>query len=227
APHFVCMDFLPHLGTPRIWTAGHHRLDAAKALALVFEYLAPACSQAKGILLALPPYLNETQRQTVVKLAEKARWKVLGTVSTPLVATLAGQMDQHPWSGLTFVLDADSHALSWSVIACGDGQARLLAVQSQPRLGIAAWMERLLDFVADRCVRQSRRDPRDSAPTEQALYDQLDAALDLCQSGQMADLIIQTAHWCQNLVWRPDDPASACAALAAQTLDEMRHLEEQ
>ncbi|HEY1860645.1 MAG TPA: FHA domain-containing protein, partial [Gemmataceae bacterium] len=64
-------------------------------------------------------------------------------------------------------------------------------------------------------------------PTEQALYDQLDPALDLCQSGQMADLVIQTANWCQNLVWRPEDPAAACAALAAQTLDEMRAMEEQ
>src|SRR5262249_15205476 len=44
--------------------------------------------------------------------------------------------------------------------------------------------------------------------------------------GQMADLIIQTAQWCQNLVWRPDDPAMACAALAAETLDEMRQLQE-
>jgi hypothetical protein len=88
-------------------------------------------------------------------------------------------------------------------------------------------MERLLDSVADRCVRQSRRDPRDSAPTEQALYDQLHSAVDLCQRGQMADLVIQTANWCQNLVWRPEDPAVACAALAAQALDEMRELEEQ
>src|SRR5437899_7916592 len=148
-------------------------------------------------------------------------------VALDVNATRVAQLEQQPWSGLTFVLDADNYALTWSAVNCGDEQARLLAVQTQARLGIAAWMDRLLDSVADRCVRQSRRDPRDSAPTEQALYDQLDAALDLCQSGRMADLIIQTAHWCQNLVWRPDDPAIACATLAAQTLDEMRRLQEQ
>jgi FHA domain len=76
-------------------------------------------------------------------------------------------------------------------------------------------------------VRQSRRDPRDSAAAEQDLYDQLDSALDLCASGQMADLVIQTPQWCQNLIWRPDDPAIACASLAAQGLDDMRLLEEQ
>jgi hypothetical protein len=226
-PHFVCLGFLPHLGTTRTWTAGRHRLDASKALGLVFDHLQPACSQAKGILLVLPAYLNETQRQAVLKLAEKARWKVLGTVAAPLAAILAGQTDRQPWSGLTFVLDADEHAMTWSAVTCVDGQARLLATQTQSRLSTTAWMERLLDSVADRCVRQSRRDPRDSAPTEQALYDQLDAALDLCQSRQMADLVIQTANWCQNLVWRPDDPATACAPLAAQALDEMRDLEEQ
>src|SRR5262249_25486930 len=75
------------------------------------------------------------------------------------------------------------------------------------------------------CVRQSRRDPRDSAAAEQDLYDQLDGALDLCAGGQMADLVIQTPNWCQNLIWRPEEPALSCAALSAQALDDMRLLE--
>jgi hypothetical protein len=195
-------------------------------MALVFDHLRPTCENVRGIVLVLPAYLGETQRQTVTRLAEKAKWRLLGTVSAPLAATLAAQTQQQPWSGLTYVLDADEHALTWSVVSCEDGQAHLVAGHTQPRLGVLAWKERLLDSVAERCVRQSRRDPRDSAPAEQMLWDQLDTAVDSCAAGQMADLIIQTAHWCQNLIWRPDDPATACSALAAQTLDEMRLLEE-
>jgi hypothetical protein len=226
APHLVCSAFLPYLGAPRTWAAGRHRLDAARALALVFDYLRPTCENVRRIVLVLPAYLGDTQRQTVTQLAEKARWPILGSVSAPLAATLAAQIQQQPWFGLTYVLDADEHAQTWSVVSCEDGHAHLVAVHTQLRLGVPAWKERLLDAVAERCVRQSRRDPRDSAPAEQMLWDQLDAAVDLCAAGQMADLIIQTAHWCQNLIWRPDDPAMACAALAAETLDEMRQLQE-
>src|SRR5262245_7419471 len=38
-PPFACQGFLPHLGTPRTWAAGRHRLDAGRALGLVFDCL--------------------------------------------------------------------------------------------------------------------------------------------------------------------------------------------
>ena len=57
-PHLTCADFLAHLGESREWVAGRHRLDAAKALALVFGQLAPACAGAQGVVLAIPAYLD-------------------------------------------------------------------------------------------------------------------------------------------------------------------------
>jgi hypothetical protein len=226
APHLAISSFLPFLGSPRTWTAGRHRFDAVQALGQVFEHLRPTIEPCRGVMLVVPTYLGEPQRQIVSKLADGMKWPLLGTVSASLAAVLAAQTQQQPWSGLTYVVDADEHALTWSVVSCDDGQARLLTVHTYPNLGTIAWNERLLDSVAERCVRQSRRDPRDSAPAEQMLWDQLDAAVDQCAAGQMADLIVQTSHWCQNLIWRPDDPAIACAPLAAQSLDEMRVLEE-
>ena len=47
-------------------------------------------------------------------------------------------------------------------------------------------------MVADRCIRQSRRDPRDSASAEQALYDQLEDALESAAKGKTVDLLSQT-----------------------------------
>src|SRR5947209_13589950 len=38
-PHLACLGFLSYLGENREWTAGRHRLDAGKALSLVFERL--------------------------------------------------------------------------------------------------------------------------------------------------------------------------------------------
>ena len=40
-PHLACLDFLACLGTDQQWSAGRHRLDATRALAIAFEHLRP------------------------------------------------------------------------------------------------------------------------------------------------------------------------------------------
>src|SRR5581483_3443688 len=108
-------------------------------------------------------------------VADRCRLPVLGSVSSALAAALAAYAEQ-TWSGLCLVVDADDHALTWS-LACVDGaHAAVVGVETVPRLGVRAWKDKLLEAVADRCVRRSRRDPRASAPAEQALYDQLEKA---------------------------------------------------
>jgi FHA domain len=223
APHLSCANFLPHLGDGRTWTVGRHRLDAGQAVALVLDRMRPACGHAQAVGLAVPAYLSREQVEAVSKLAERARLRVAGWVSAPLAVTLTAYAEQ-PWAGPTLVLDIDEYALTWAAVAVEFGQARVLEVQSLPHLGMRVWKGRLLDAVADRCVRQSRRDPRDSAPAEQMLYDQLDGALDACRRGQMAEVIVQMAQWGQNLILRPDELAAACAPLLRQTLAEMRAL---
>jgi hypothetical protein len=223
APHLACLDFLPHLGAPHEWSAGRHHLDAAQALSQVLDRLRPSCAAAQAVVLAVPCYLKEAQIELLVRLAEKARLPVCGWVAAPLAATLTAFAEQ-PWSGPALVLDADDHTLTWTALAVEFGQARVLESQSAPHLGLRAWKGRLLDAVADRCVRQSRRDPRDSAPAEQSLYDQLDTALDASRRGQIAELIVQMTHWGQNLLLRPDELAGICAPLVRQTLAELRAL---
>src|SRR5947209_17986477 len=56
-PHLACVDFLPWLGHGRTWSAGRHRLDATRALGLVFEHLARILARSEGAAVALPGYL--------------------------------------------------------------------------------------------------------------------------------------------------------------------------
>src|SRR5260221_727713 len=79
---------------------------------------------------------------------------------------------------LTMIVDADDHALSGALVQCEANQARLLGTTAQPRLNQRVWKDRILNALADRCVRTCRRDPRDSAAAEQTLYEQIDDALD-------------------------------------------------
>ena len=129
-----------------------------------------------GLVIAMPTYLSAEQVASLVKLAGKARLPVCGWVAAPLAVTLTAYAEQ-PWAGPALVVDADEHALTWAAVAVEFGQARVLDAQALPHLGMRLWKERLLNAVADRCVRQSRRDPRDSAAAEQSLYDQLDGVL--------------------------------------------------
>jgi hypothetical protein len=219
-PHLACIDFLGALGTDRQWTAGRHRVDAVRALSLVFDHLRTLLAGYSGVALTVPAYLGMQQLDLITSTAKRAKFPLLGLVPTPLAAALAAHAEQ-PWSGAALVADIDDHALTWSVVQIDGTHARLIAAEAWPLLGMRAWRERLLDTLADRCVRQSRRDPRDSGDAEQSLYEQIDPILDICRQGQMAEAAVQTTQWYQNLIVQPGELASACASLTRQAADAM------
>src|SRR5262249_1898458 len=138
-------------------------------------------------------------------------------------SALAAYAEQ-PWYGTAVVLDIDGHALTLAAVGASEGQAQLLATRVLPHLGLHAWKERLLGALADCCVRQSRRDPRDSPAAEQALYEQPDAVLEGWRQGRMVHLAVQMEQWYQNLVLDPEQPAGFCAALARAALAETHAL---
>jgi hypothetical protein len=222
-PHLTCSDFLAHLGEPREWTAGRHRLDAAKALTLVFELLQRSLGQAKGIVLAVPAYLTRAQVLLLPSLAEKAGLPLLGTVQTPLVSALAAYRLE-PWSGVALVLDIDDHAFTAGTVVANDHQLTTDAAQSWSHLNLRAWKGRLIDTVADRCIRQSRRDPRDTPAAEQALYERIDDALDACIQGKPVEFLMQTARWYQHLLMRPEEIAACCDRLVRQVLQAIQEM---
>jgi hypothetical protein len=219
-PHLACLDFLGFLGTDRQWTAGRHRIDAVRALSLVFDDLRALLTGYSGVALTVPAYLDQVQQEVITSTAKRAKLPILGRVPTPLAVALVAHAEQ-PWSGAALVADLDDHALSWSVIQIDGSHARLIAAQAWPILGMRVWRERLLDALADRCVRQSRRDPRDSGDAEQSLYEQIEPILDICRHGQMAEAAVQTTQWYQNLIVQPGELASACVSLIRQTVDAM------
>jgi hypothetical protein len=223
APHLACLDFLAHLGTPRQWHANRHRLDAEQALSLVLQHLRPACARSRGVVLALPAYLAPGQVSLLTAAAEQAGWPVLGTVTAPLAAALAAHAEQ-AWTGTALVIDVDDHALTLSTVQVGGDQLLVPDTRILPRFNLRAWKERLLAAVADRCIRQSRRDPRDSAATEQTLYDDLEHVLDGCREGRPVELAIQTPRWYQNLILPPEDIVTFCTPLVRPVVDALEAL---
>src|SRR5262249_31170097 len=120
---------------------------------------------------------------------------------------------------LALVVDADDHALTATVVAVDDEQARVLGEKHFVRLRTGAWINGLINAIADRCVRHSRRDPRDSAPAEQALLEQLGEALEACRQERTAESAFRASQWFQNLLLRPEEIIASCARLVQQARD--------
>ncbi len=220
SPHLSCMDFLPFLGEDRVWKAGRHRLDASSGLGLVCEQLQRRIGRAEGVTVALPAYFNSAQAALLADVAGRARWRLLGSVPSSIAVALAAH-ERLPWSEQAIVVDLDGHALTFSAVSVRDDRVRMLHVHPVPRLGRGVWLNRLLDGAALRCIRLSRRDPRELAETEQALYDQLVAMLDSHMSAEPVQLVLQTPHWYQHLKFTPEELSALCAPLVQRALAEL------
>jgi hypothetical protein len=223
SPHLVCAGFLPFVGRERTWAAGRLRLDATQALQLVLERLRPLAQHFAGFALALPAYWQAEQTNVLAALVKKLRLPVLGSAAAPLAAALAAH-GQQPWPHAGVVVDVDDHALTASAVELAGGRLEVRQTRSYPELGLRLWKERLLDRVADRCVRQSRRDPRELPEVEQSLFEQLEAALGRGEAAGSVELVIQTPNWYQNLALRADDLAAFCAPLAQRAAEAVRGL---
>lgn len=220
SPHLACVDFLPYLGEDRLWAGGRHRLDAATALVLICDHLQRRIGRAEGVTVALPPYFHEAQAALLADVAGRARWRLLGSVPSPIAVALAAH-EHLPWSGQAVVIDLDGYALTLSAVAVREDRVRVLHVHPATRLGRSVWLSRLLDGAALRCIRLSRRDPREVAETEQALFDQLAAVLDSQAREEPVQLVLQTPHWYQHLKFSADELSALCAPLVQRALAEL------
>ncbi len=215
APHLARTGLLSALAEPARGQAGHRA-----ALGMVLRQLARACRHCDGGVAAVPAYLCEGPLAALFDLAERAGLRLLGAIAAPLALALAAHAE-HGWAGNALVVEVDEHALALSTVTSGQALACLCGTACCPRLGLRVWRERLLNAVADRCILQSRRDPRDCAEAEQALFDRLDELLDACRRGRPLSVPLQARSWYQQVSMHPDDTAAACAALTRRALDEI------
>lgn len=240
-PHTLCQNYLPQIGQPFEWKHGRHALNADGLISVTLAQLAKVTNNNAGVSVALPPYLSVPQVTKLLQLAEKQKLKVRGTASSPLA--LAAERATQFWttqqttentdgSGIhrsarptnVLIVDVDDYALTASFVRLGMDEVRLLASAAYPRLGGKIWRERLLDMLADRCVRLCRRDPRDNADAEQMLFDQLEETIDRARTGQRVSISVRSANWFQDLIHAPADLDAFCAPLARQTAEEIANM---
>ena len=253
-PHLVCRGFLPALGYPTEWRSPRVRLDPDGAARLALERIRSALPSSDALALTLPAYLTQSQVTKVTALCEQVRLRLRGTAvsALALAADLAtdparrqsarGDDGDAAGAVLSFpnrerrhqaaagsvgmIIDADDHALTASLVKFSADEVRMIGYFAITGLGLRVWKERLLDSLSDRCVRVCRRDPRDNADTEQALYEQLDDALHRARHGQQVALSVRSASWYQDLPHQPDDFDGYCQPMARKAAEAARELSE-
>jgi hypothetical protein len=246
-PHAVASNFLPALTQTREWRNGRHVLTPENALDLAFAKLrGPVETQAEAAALTLPAYLTPAQVGRVIAATVKTKLPLKGSavgslavVADRAISLLTGkavapEVAAPEWivplrptatgPGAVVVVDADEHALSATVVAVERERVRVVGSAMWPRFSARAWKDRLLDAIADRCVRLCRRDPRDSAEAEQALFEQIDDAIDRARAGSRINFTVRTDRWFQDVAQHPDDLDAHCSALARGAGEAVRDL---
>ena len=213
SPHLVCSNFLGAIGQPHEWRGGRHALTPESATKHTLDKLAkPVSAETDSAGLALPVYLSTAQVRTILELAQASRLPIRGSAAAPLAlgahraSTLGGP-------ATVLFVDADEFALSGTVLQVGPAEVRILGSGFWPPISLRIWKNRLLDGMADHCVRICRRDPRDSAEAEQMMYDQLDTLMEQTRTGQRATMLIRGEHWFQDLAHQPEQVEAYCLGL--------------
>lgn len=249
-PHAICDNFLPVLGHSQQWRFGRHCLTAESALEAILMHLRPIWeAQAAPLAVAVPAYLSPSQVQGLAELFRRAGCTLRAVLLTPLGVAAAfvpalysplPSPTQHTSKTLVQtnqpalelrqtpitvgIVDVDTFALSAAVVGIAHDTARLLAFSAWPRLGLSAWYNRVLDAVADHCIRLCRRDPRDWPEAEQGLFEQIPYALEQCYAGRPIRWLVRTDEWYQELHMVAEELEGYCVGLAQAVEQVIRQL---
>ena len=239
-PHAICAGYLPMLGQAQEWKGEPNRALRGRGPGPRPRTAAGrAAGSRRGELRAPDLPVAATGWPAPRRSPSGRSSRSAGTATTPLALAaerathyLYGheEADESPRPGRSItptsvlIVDVDDHALTVAVVRMSEEEVRTIGSATFPRLGARLWRDRLLDALADRCVRICRRDPRDTADAEQMLFDQIEESIDRARTGQRVSLTVRSTHWFQDLVLTPADLDGFCVPLCRQAAEEVRHL---
>jgi hypothetical protein len=156
--------------------------------------------------------LNEAQAAQCRSAFAKTKLRILGAIPSAVAFAMAARSaDEEVAFG---TVEVDSHGLTLGYVEAGKRGLRLADQHVATELGMDAWWDAMLNGIAEICIRQNRRDFRDSGAAEQGIFGQLDDVISAASRGELIEIVIRTKQWCQNLILRPDQISGMCEPLA-------------
>lgn len=218
APHVVVENFLPHLGADRHWQHGRHDVDARDLTQFVLAKLKEKLP-TKAVGHVVPNYWTQDQAALLDDLTRMAGFRLLGTTRRGLAA-----------AGLNpgLLVDVDGYAVTLTATKLTEPGPRLRLTQTivKSELGLPIWRERVAAFIASRCVRDCRRDPRANPETDQVLLEQIESQLHEWAGGQVGRVSFEGREWQHDVVVTAADVQQVCQPLAMLVAQQVIRLAE-
>ncbi len=211
-PHLTEVDYLWKLGQEQI--RHHGARSAEQALAVLVNGLRGRLSGCDRLCLCLPGYLSESQAAQCRMAFAKTRLRIVAAIPSPVALAVAARGEDEDLALVT--VEVDTHGLALGYVEAGENGVRMADQHLATRLSANAWWDAMLNGIAETCIRQNRRDFRDSGAAEQGVFGQLDDVISAASRDELIEVVIRTKQWCQNLILRPEQINAMCEPLAVR-----------
>lgn len=205
-PQQVIDCFLPYVGQDRAWHYGRHHMDAREVLGWVLGKIKEKLP-SKAVFHVLPSYWQREQAAILEDQTRQLGYRCLGSMKRGLA--LAGLSP-----GLIIDIDNFAASIIMTQVQGRTGHLHLESIQTVTALALPIWKERIAAIVATRCLRDSRRDPRAHAETDQQLEEQLHSRLIDLASQSDIRLSLKQRDWNDEVLLPHAEVHAVCAPLA-------------
>lgn len=149
--------------------------------AIILEYLADYASQATGekvkdVVITVPAYFDNTERNATVEAAEMAGLNVLGIINEPTAAAFAFGIDKSKKNETLFVFDLGGGTFDVTVVKISNKKIEVISSDGDHKLGGVDWDNKIVDYIANEFQKEYGIDPREDATVYQDMVNNANKA---------------------------------------------------
>jgi len=141
--------------------------------------------EIKDVVITVPAYFNDAQRNATKIAGEIAGFNVLRIINEPTAAAIAYGVDKQDTIKTILVWDLGGGTFDVTILQMGGGVLEVLATNGDTHLGGDDWDETLVNYLADEFQRENEADPRKDSQALQRLREAAEKAkVELSTLGQ-------------------------------------------
>jgi molecular chaperone DnaK len=139
----------------------------------------------KDVVITVPAYFNDSQRNATKIAGEIAGFNVLRILNEPTAAAIAYGVDKQDTVKTILVWDLGGGTFDVTILQMGGGVLEVLATNGDPHLGGDDWDEALVQYLADEFQKEQGADPRKDSQALQRMREASEKAkMELSSMGQ-------------------------------------------
>lgn len=163
-PHAGVAEVKRHMGSDRQLHLGSESYSPQEISALILRHLVREAEAALGVpireaVITVPAYFNALQRRATHDAGALAGLKVRRLINEPTAAALAYGIERPGAEEKVVVFDLGGGTLDVTLLELSEGVLDVIASTGNPQLGGKDFDDRLVAFLASRCVADTGHDP--------------------------------------------------------------------